>query len=185
MLYLRVQRSQQTDGKNMEQLESTVDQFTLAPGEVLLGVVRNVMGARVEVEFCIHGEVMKAQAMTTISVDGRAKGRQVVISFVNGEHNNPIILGLVHSALYEMIDSYEAESIESSAQDREPAMPSTLPVLVDGDEVVIEAKKELQLRCGASSITLTKDGKILIKGKYLLNRASGVNRIIGGSVQVN
>ncbi|MFT6389713.1 MAG: hypothetical protein ACJAUP_003106 [Cellvibrionaceae bacterium] len=58
-------------------------------------------------------------------------------------------------------------------------------VLVDGNKLVLEAKEEIVLKCGESSITLTKSGKILIRGKYLLNRSTGVNRIMGGSVQVN
>ncbi|MEP7119602.1 MAG: hypothetical protein ABJE95_01785, partial [Byssovorax sp.] len=36
-----------------------------------------------------------------------------------------------------------------------------------------------------SSITLTRAGKILIRGAYVLTRSSGVNRIQGGSVQIN
>ena len=41
------------------------------------------------------------------------------------------------------------------------------------------------LRCGKASITLTREGKVLIKGAYLSSRSSGVNRIKGGSVQIN
>jgi len=49
----------------------------------------------------------------------------------------------------------------------------------------LKAKKELILSCGESSITLHSNGKIAIRGKYILNRATGVNRILGGSVQIN
>jgi len=55
-------------------------------------------------------------------------------------------------------------------------------VRVDGERVVFDAKKEIVLRCGKASITLTRAGKVLIRGAYLLNRSSGVNRIKGGSV---
>ena len=41
------------------------------------------------------------------------------------------------------------------------------------------------LRCGKASITLTKAGKVLIEGSYVLSRSTGVNRIKGGSVQLN
>jgi len=53
------------------------------------------------------------------------------------------------------------------------------------DELVIEAKKNLTLKCGDGSITLRKDGKILIKGKDLVSRAKRMNRIKGGSVTIN
>ena len=58
-------------------------------------------------------------------------------------------------------------------------------VHIDGQRVIFDAKKEIVLRCGKSSITLTRAGKVLIRGAYLLNRSSGVNRIKGGSVQIN
>lgn len=53
------------------------------------------------------------------------------------------------------------------------------------DELVVEAKKNLTLRCGAGSITLREDGKILIKGKELVSHARKTNRIKGGSVTIN
>ena len=53
------------------------------------------------------------------------------------------------------------------------------------DELVIEAKKNLTLKCGDGSITLRKDGKILIKGKDLVSQAKRMNRIKGGSVAIN
>ena len=57
--------------------------------------------------------------------------------------------------------------------------------LRDGEKVVVSAQRELVLRCGKASITLTSAGKILIRGAYVLTRSSGVNRIQGGSVQIN
>ncbi|MHC4216005.1 MAG: hypothetical protein ACYSWP_21855 [Planctomycetota bacterium] len=53
------------------------------------------------------------------------------------------------------------------------------------DEIVIEAKKNLTFKCGDGSITLRKDGKILIKGKDLVSRAKRMNRIKGGAVTIN
>ena len=44
---------------------------------------------------------------------------------------------------------------------------------------------EIELRCGKASLILTRAGKVLIRGAYLLSRSSGVNRIKGGSVQIN
>jgi hypothetical protein len=53
------------------------------------------------------------------------------------------------------------------------------------EEVLVSAAKQLTLRCGESSITLTAAGKIIIRGKYIVSRSSGVHRIKGGSVQIN
>lgn len=53
------------------------------------------------------------------------------------------------------------------------------------DELVIEAKKNLTLKCGEGSITIREDGKILVKGKDLVSHAQRTNRIKGGSVAIN
>ena len=56
---------------------------------------------------------------------------------------------------------------------------------IDGERLEFSAEREIVLRCGKASITLTREGKVLIKGAYLSSRSSGVNRIKGGSVQIN
>ena len=40
-------------------------------------------------------------------------------------------------------------------------------------------------RSPEASITLTRAGKVLIQGSYVSSRSTGVNRIKGGSVQLN
>jgi len=58
-------------------------------------------------------------------------------------------------------------------------------VTIDGKRISLEAENEIVLKCGKASITLTKAGKVLIKGDYVLSHSSGENRIRGGSVSVN
>ena len=58
-------------------------------------------------------------------------------------------------------------------------------VRLDGRTLTFDAREQIVLRCGKSSITLTRAGKVLIRGTYLSTQASGVNRIKGGSVQIN
>jgi hypothetical protein len=53
------------------------------------------------------------------------------------------------------------------------------------DEIVIEAKQQLTLKCGEGSITLRGDGKVLIKGKDLVSHAQRMNRVKGGAVAIN
>lgn len=53
------------------------------------------------------------------------------------------------------------------------------------DEIVIEAAKNLTLKVGDGSITIREDGRILIKGKDLVSHAKRMNRIRGGSVEIN
>jgi hypothetical protein len=48
-----------------------------------------------------------------------------------------------------------------------------------------EAPQELALSCGESSITLRRDGKIIIKGEEIVSRARGVNKVKGAIVKIN
>jgi hypothetical protein len=66
-----------------------------------------------------------------------------------------------------------------------PDRPAAVEVDADGERLVVSAQESLVLRCGKASITLTKAGKVLIEGAYVLSRSSGVNRIKGGAVQLN
>lgn len=92
-------------------------------------------------------------------------GREVVLMFENGDRTKPLIIGFVQSA---------------------PASRQALTqVVVDGETITLNAKQEITLKCGKASITLTRAGKVLIRGAYLLSRSSGVNRVKGGSVQIN
>ena len=60
-----------------------------------------------------------------------------------------------------------------------------MDVSLDGERLTLTADKEIVLRCGKASVTLTRAGKIIIRGAYLSNRSSGVNKIKGASVQIN
>ncbi len=62
-----------------------------------------------------------------------------------------------------------------------------LGALDDGtpDELVIEAGRALTIRCGAGSIRLRHDGRVLIEGLDVVTRATRTNRITGGQVVVN
>jgi hypothetical protein len=53
------------------------------------------------------------------------------------------------------------------------------------DEVVVEANERLVLKCGEGSITLRHDGKVLTKAEDVVSHARRLNRIKGGSVQIN
>lgn len=112
------------------------------------------------------GRPLPAAATLTLGIPD--VGREVVLAFVNADPGKPIILGLMQ------------QPTAGSATKQDPVQ-----VVMDGYRLVFTAEKEIVLRCGDASITLTKAGKVLIRGAYLLSRSSGVNRIKGGSVQIN
>ena len=115
-------------------------------------------------------------ARSTVPLDASQLDREVVVAFEGGDSRKPIILGV----LWRPVEASATSSASRPHADRPPVEAE-----VDGDRLVFAAEKEIVLRCGKASITLTRAGKVLIRGDYLLSRSSGVNRIKGGSVQIN
>lgn len=56
---------------------------------------------------------------------------------------------------------------------------------VDGARVRICARDEVVIACGPASITLRRNGRVVIRGTYVETRSAGTNRIRGGQVRVN
>jgi hypothetical protein len=115
-------------------------------------------------------------ARSTSVLGNHDVGRSMVLMFEGGDPNKPIILGVLQQAV--AADDRNALTHPGSG-------PSPLHAEIDGRQVTLTADHEIVLRCGKASITLTRAGKVLIRGAYLLSRSSGVNRIKGGSVQIN
>lgn len=61
----------------------------------------------------------------------------------------------------------------------------TVPAAGKPEKLILEAGREIVIKCGEGTITVSADGKIAIKGTHLLSRAKGVNKIKGGSVAIN
>lgn len=53
------------------------------------------------------------------------------------------------------------------------------------DELVLTARNRIVLQCGQSSITLHANGKVVIRGEYILSAAEGTNRLAGGHIELN
>lgn len=185
---------------------TSVDDYTpeqsspeMAPGEIVLGTLTGIDAeGQPQVDYVDNPAGVPAVAITTVNVTRQHLSRQVALLFANGDYGKPVIVGFIHSPLYAMLENFAVQDYEEpNCDERIPISEPTTEgsrvageensgfAYVDGEKVLIEGKKEVVLKCGEASITLTRAGKILIRGKYLLNRSSGVNRIMGGSVQVN
>lgn len=114
------------------------------------------------------GRDAAVRARTAVDLSGDHVGRPVVLLFDDDDLSAPIVVGVIRGA--GSADSGAISSVTIDADDR---------------RVVVSAKNQLVLRCGASSITLTAAGKVIIEGAYIVSRASGTNRVQGGSVQLN
>ena len=70
-------------------------------------------------------------------------------------------------------------------QPLEAEVASELEARIDGRRVELEGRDEILLRCGEASITLRRNGRVIIRGIQVETRAEGLNRIKGGSVSIN
>jgi hypothetical protein len=95
-------------------------------------------------------------AQSLVPLPAAAVGRQAAVTMMDDQ---PLILGLI-----------------------QPLAPE---VEADGEKLVLEARREVTLRCGKASIHLTADGRVTIRGTQVLSRSDGPNRVQGASVQLN
>ena len=149
-------------------------------GGVVIGRLATCDGnGQVKVTFdagSVDAPVLAQSVVTFLATD---VGRRVCLMFEQGNLAKPIIMGVLQDRT---LISFPTEAGPGSYM-----APQVIPIeaKVDGEQVVIEGKKEIVLRCGKASITLTRAGKVLIRGVYVLSRSSGLNRVKGGSVQIN
>jgi hypothetical protein len=141
-----------------------------APAGVVIGELLALEeGAIALVRYAGQPGTCALRAASTVDLHGAHIGASVVLAFERADPLRPVVLGIVRgSAAWPLAEP-----------------PGQVQVDADGQRLVVNAREQLVLRCGKASITLTKAGKVLIEGSYLLSRSSGVNRIKGGSVQLN
>ena len=56
---------------------------------------------------------------------------------------------------------------------------------VNGRRIHLNGEEEIRLTCGRSTIVLTRDGQVIVRGARIVSRAAQTNRVKGGSVQIN
>jgi hypothetical protein len=121
-------------------------------------------------------------ARSTVPMEPKALGhamasrQQVVLLFEEGEPTRPLLVGFVQPVsdtplLDALLDS------QDSSQEK--------VATVDGRRVVIQGKDEIVLACGKASITLRRNGRVIIQGVQLESSATGNHRIRGGAVEIN
>ena len=108
------------------------------------------------------------RARSVLDLHGAHVGRPVVLQFAGGDATRPIVMGVLREAPATPADG-----------------PGQVQVDADGERLIVRATDQLVFQCGKASITLTKAGKVLIQGTHVSSRSTGVNRVQGGSVQLN
>lgn len=108
----------------------------------------------------------------------------VVLVFEKGDPRLPVIIGVLQEeSAHPLLDALLTKQDGTPAPEQAPAQ--LVEAHVDGKRVVIEGTDEVVLKCGQASITLRRNGKLILRGAYVETHSSGVNRIKGGNVQVN
>jgi hypothetical protein len=137
----------------------------------------------VDFEGNAHGPL---SARSTVALDASAvlsalASRQaVVLLFEQGDPALPLIVGLVQPKAGTPLLELMLPEPPAQAESEAPRVAT-----VDGERVTIEGRDEIVLRCGEASITLRRNGKVIIRGAYVETHAAGTNRIKGGSVRIN
>jgi hypothetical protein len=106
------------------------------------------------------------RARATVDLHAAHIGCDAVLMFDAGEPSKPIVLGCLRDA------TGVAPEVRAHLE-------------ADGERLVLSAKDQIVLRCGKASITLTREGKVIVQGAYVSNRSTGVLRIKGGAVHIN
>ena len=116
----------------------------------------------------LPGEIVSA--ITTVPLSREHIGATVVCVFDQGDLRRPIVIGMVCQS-----------GLSATASAAEPHVT----VDADNERLVLSAEREVTLQCGEASITLTRAGKVVISGTYVVSRSSGYNKIKGAAVDIN
>ena len=110
------------------------------------------------------------RARTAIDLFPEQIGHEVLLTFERQDRTRPIVMGVLRTS---------ADLATS------PATAQHVEVRADGQRLTIKAQDELVLQCGRSTIILSADGRLELHADVIVSQAAEVNRIRGGSVQLN
>jgi len=122
------------------------------------------------VDFSTNSTGSPVLAASVTSVQPSDIGREAILVFEDGDPSRPIVVGLVHQPV---------------SQDTQAKKSRAVDVTLDGQRLTLTAQDEIVLRCGEASVTLRRNGRVVIRGAYVESRSRGTNRIKGGSVLIN
>jgi hypothetical protein len=121
----------------------------------------------------------------------------VAVPGVSGTLPARLAVSLTHARLRSAIDSRQGAVILVDATGQamviglletlpsETVVPQIVEADVDGKRVRIVGNDEIVLECGNASITLRRNGRVIIKGTYVETDSAGTNRIKGAAVRIN
>jgi hypothetical protein len=124
------------------------------------------------------GPVVTARLAVRTSVErvemAIAHRQPAVVVFERGDRSRPLIVGFL-----------ERLDMEPASKPEEPIALVCIEADADGRRVRLTAQDEIVLQCGSASVTLRRNGRVVIRGAYVETHSEGTNRIKGGQVQIN
>ena len=125
-----------------------------------------------------------------------ANRHQAVVVFERGDRTRPLVLGFLEPLDMNPVSPEAGATpdnrIDTPSPTDTPASPGAEPAVmpcieadVDGRRVKLTAQDEIVLQCGSASVTLRRNGRVVIRGAYVETHSEGTNRIKGGQVQIN
>jgi len=151
--------------------------------DLTIGVVIDVSDAGAPlIDYPGNSSASPVQALATVDISKASIGRQVAILFAAGDLNQPVVMGMIRNPIDNNIDS---EQQESDKNNEDAQNSKSIDEKMDEENLVFSAKNQITLKCGKASITLTKAGKVIISGEYVISKSTGVNSLKGGSIQLN
>lgn len=135
---------------------------------------------RGEVRVTFAGTTRPVVARTLTGLDDATLERaaheraEAVLLFEEGDPSRPLLIGLLRSAA-PLLDALLAGPLPAEEK----------VARIDGARIAIEGKDEVVLQCGKASLTLRRDGKVVLRGVNVITQADQVHKIRGGKVQIN
>lgn len=113
------------------------------------------------------GETTARRAEALLPLHGEHIGRRIALLPLTNADISWLVIGLL------------------ADQPVEQSPVSAVDVQTDGQRLTLQARNELTLRCGKSSVKLRADGRVEIRGETIISEAVRANRVRGGSVELN
>lgn len=149
-----------------------------ADAGAVVGRVASFRAGEVQVEVPGSAAPVPARVASSLddaSLEAAARERQeAVLLLEGGDPSRPIVVALLRSRT-PLVDAILAEPLPDAEK----------IARVDGRRVVVEGKDEVVLRCGRASLTLQRDGKVVLRGVNVVSQAEQVHKVRGGKVQIN